>query len=243
VKPEFIPIKTDKFLPPQFDIYSQLDKYLPKLQENDVVFITSKILSIHQGNCVPISDIPNKDDLIRQEADYHLERDPNQEYNVMLTIKDNIIIASAGIDESNSNGYYVLWPNNTDALLKEIRDYLCKKNNIKNLGIISTDSHTMPLRWGVSGIVHGLSGIEPLKDEIGKTDIFGRELQMTKVDQVTPITTMAVWYMGESGEQTPICLGRNITGLTFKENANTSDYFISPQDDIFRPMLKSFYDK
>lgn len=243
MKIEFITVKTDKFTPPKFDIYEQLDKFLPDLQENDVVFITSKVLAIHQGECIARDSILDKDDLIKKEADYYIERDLEQEHNVMLTIKDNIIIASAGIDESNSDNYYVLWPKEVDNLLKEIRSFLCNKYKVKNLAVISTDSHTTPLRLGVSGIATGLIGVEPLKDERGASDIFGRELKITRVDQITPMTSMAVWYMGEGGEQTPICIGRNIEGLVFNEKANTNDFFISPEEDIFKPMLKTFYEK
>jgi F420-0:gamma-glutamyl ligase len=243
MQPEFIPIKTDKFIPPKFDIYNQLDKWLPELKENDVIFITSKILAIHQGDCIPTNSIKNKDELIKSEADFFLERDLEQEHTILLTIKDNIIIASAGIDESNSNGYYILWPKKLDVLLKEIRCYLCKKYSINNLAIISTDSHTSPLKLGVSGLATGIVGVKPLKDERGAKDIFDRELKITRVDQITPMTSMAVWYMGEGGEQTPICIGRNIEGLEFDEEASTKDFFISPEEDIYKPILKVFYEK
>ena len=48
----FTPIKTRLVHPPKDDIYDILDS-LPALEEKDIVFITSKILGIHQGRCVP----------------------------------------------------------------------------------------------------------------------------------------------------------------------------------------------
>lgn len=243
MQPEFIPIKTDKFIPPKFDIYNQLDKWLPELKENDVIFITSKILAIHQGDCVLADSIKDKDDLIRSEADFYIDRDYNSKFPVMLTINDSILALSAGVDESNSFKYYILLPKNAKKLLKEIRNYLCKKHNIKKLGIISTDSRTTPLRRGMSGVVHEVVGVNPLQDKRGSKDVFGRELKITMIDQVTPMTSMAVWCMGEGGEQTPICIGRNIEGLEFDAEANTNDFFISPEEDIYKPMLKVFYEK
>lgn len=49
---KFIPVKTRRVLPPKDDIYPILDDFLPKLREGDIIFITSKILAIHQGRCV-----------------------------------------------------------------------------------------------------------------------------------------------------------------------------------------------
>jgi F420-0:gamma-glutamyl ligase len=43
----FIKVKTGSILPPKDNLYPILDKYLPKLKEGDVIFITSKILAIH----------------------------------------------------------------------------------------------------------------------------------------------------------------------------------------------------
>jgi len=58
---QFIPIKTRAMLPPKDDIYPIFDKYLPPLQNGDVLLITSKIVSIHQGMCLKISDVKDKD--------------------------------------------------------------------------------------------------------------------------------------------------------------------------------------
>ncbi|MDR2416268.1 MAG: coenzyme F420-0:L-glutamate ligase [Candidatus Peribacteria bacterium] len=59
---------------------------------------------------------------------------------------------SAGIDESNANGYFILYPKDCLSFCKEVHQLLCKKFAIRNLGVIITDSTTRPLRWGVSGI-------------------------------------------------------------------------------------------
>jgi dihydrofolate synthase / folylpolyglutamate synthase len=48
-------------------------------------------------------------------------------------MKDNTLIPSAGIDESNANGYYILRPKNIQKMTKEIWQYLKKKCKIKKL--------------------------------------------------------------------------------------------------------------
>src|SRR5690242_4080174 len=105
---QFIPVKTRPLLPPKDDIYPVFKKYMPKLKEGDIVVITSKVLAIHQGRCVKIvtDTAHEKNALIMQEADRYIppERRPNQHWH--LTMKDHTLIADAGIDKSNSNGYY-----------------------------------------------------------------------------------------------------------------------------------------
>jgi F420-0:gamma-glutamyl ligase len=147
-----IPIKTRVLKPPKDNIYDVLKKSLPKLRNGDILCITSKILAIHQGRCISKNQITNKDILIEQEADVFLPRHQVPGGKMMLTIKDHTLIGSAGIDESNANDHYILWPRQTNRFLKEIWLYLRHRFNLKQLGIMSTDSASRPLRRGVIGI-------------------------------------------------------------------------------------------
>ncbi|MDR2190987.1 MAG: hypothetical protein LBP53_07675 [Candidatus Peribacteria bacterium] len=143
---QFIPIKTRPFLPPQDNIFSLFNEYLPPLQENDILFITSKILAIHQGRCIPIENI-SKQALIKQEADQRIASDVVPGKDIYLTIKHHTLIPSAGIDESNAKGHYILRPEQLNEDCKQIFTYLCQKFHLNHLGIIITDSTTKPLRW------------------------------------------------------------------------------------------------
>src|SRR6185437_6429430 len=86
------------------DLFKILETYLPILEENSVVAIASKIVGICEGRVVKKTSNAQKDELAMQEADYYIPREYNQ-YGFILTINNNIMVASAGIDESNSNGY------------------------------------------------------------------------------------------------------------------------------------------
>jgi len=231
----FTPIKTRLVHPPKDDIYDILDS-LPSLEEKDIVFITSKILGIHQGRCVPCEGT-DKTELIRQEADRYLSYRHPSGFNVNLTVTDNVLIPAAGIDASNADGYYIMWPKNVDALCAEIRSFLCQKNKIKDLGIVATDSHTTPLRYGVTGISVGIAGVEPLKDFRGQKDLFGRKLELTQVNQIDALASMAVLLMGESDECTPIVLLRGWDKIAFNEKGSMQDFKISPEEDLYTPLL------
>ena len=229
-------IKTEKVIPGKklFDI---LDKNISNLEENSVVAITSKIISICEGRILPIKG-SNKDKLIEQEADLFLPKQSNK-YNLYLTIKNNLLAVSAGLDESNSNGYYVLWPENPQQAAKEIWQHLTKKFNIKNLGVIITDSKTTPLRWGVSGAAIGYFGFKPLNDLIGTPDIFGRELKMTKVGVVDGLAAAAVLEMGEGDNQTPIAVINDIPYVEFTDKEIEEELAIPIDDDVYSQILTS----
>lgn len=236
---QFIPIKTRKFLPPKDSLEDLLNE-LPKLKDGDVVFITSKILAITQGRCVKVENV-NKDSLIAKEADRIIKKPVMAAGSkIYLTIKDYTLIPSSGIDESNGKGYYILWPKNTNAYLKKIHLYLTKKNRIKNLGIVATDSHTTPLRWGVIGTSTGFYGVEPLLDYRNKKDLFGRKLKYTQSNIVDSLSAMAVLLMGEGKESTPLLIGRGLKMLKFNNKNLYKKFIINPKKDIYRELLKPF---
>jgi F420-0:gamma-glutamyl ligase len=240
---QFIKVKTRKLLPPKDNIYKIFTEHLPKLKEGDVVFITSKILAIHQGRCIKISNPPAgglKSKLIQKEADYILPAHKISGHKFTLSIKDHTLIPNAGIDESNGNGYFILWPKNTQKLLKEIWIFLKKKYKLKNLGVVSTDSHTTPLRWGTTGISTGFYGIKPLKDYRGKKDIFNQKLKVTQSNIVDTLSAMAVLLMGEGNEKTPIVILRQRGLVQFTNKDEFKNLVISPNLDIYKPLLKHF---
>ena len=236
----FIKIQTRAILPPKDDIYLILDKYLPKLHEGDVVFITSKILSIHQGRCKLIGEVKDKDKLVISEADYYIPRSQIPNGYVVLTLKEHTLIPTSGIDESNANGYYILWPEKLQPLLKDIQTYLRKKHKISKLAVIATDSHTNPLRFGITGISIGFYGMKPLFDYRGQKDIFGRRLKMTQTNIVDALSSFAVMLMGEGNERTPIIVGRGVEHIEFANKDYYKSFVIPPENDIYYPLLKAF---
>lgn len=238
---QILPVKTRIMQPPKDDIYALLDEHLPKLCERDIVFITSKILAVHQGKCIPVDSI-DKHDLIKREADKYLaiENHPAISHPYLLTIKDSTLIPASGIDESNANGYYITYPEHTDQLLAEIRSYLCKKYNLKELGVVATDSHTTPLRLGITGISTGIAGVNPIYDYRGAEDLFGRIMKISTVNIVDSLASLAVFIMGEGTEQTPIVIIRDVEKAEFGENFSSKDFYIAPEEDIYAPLLKIF---
>ena len=86
---EFLPIKTRPLIPPKDDIFNIFDEYIKDIKDGDIIFITSKILAIHQWRCILVWDIEKKD-LIKQEADQWIISDIIPGKDMYLTIKNNI---------------------------------------------------------------------------------------------------------------------------------------------------------
>ncbi len=234
-------IKTRKFLPPKDDLWELLSA-VKSLNENSVVAVTSKVVSIGEGRCINVNQI-DKDSLIKQEADKYLPRKFVPEELVMYTLKNNMLIASAGIDESNGKGYYILWPKYANKSAKNIWAFLKNKFKLKNLGIIITDSRLVPLRQGVVGYSIGYFGFKPIKDYRGKLDLFGRELKMETSNIPDSLASAAVLEMGEGKEAQPIAIISQFSDIQFidKEYKGLGDdsFEIDEKKDVFYPFLSS----
>lgn len=232
-------IKTEKIVPKKLSLTEVLDKYLTNLKEKSILVITSKIVAICEGRVVKIGEV-EKDDLIKQEAEFYLPREESK-YNFFLSIKNNILLPSAGIDESNGNGYYILWPKNPQQTANEVRDYLIKRFKLKKVGVLITDSKTTPLRWGTTGVGVAHSGFEALNNYIGKPDIFGHNLQVTKANVMDALAASAVLVMGEGKEQTPLAEISDIPFVNFQDRNPTKkelqDLKIDIEDDLYAPIL------
>lgn len=216
-----------------------LDRTIPPLRDGDVLAVTSKILSLIQGRVVDKNKI-SKYELIQQEADFILETDENP-YDFYLTIKNGILILSAGIDESNVDNVYVLYPENIQTAAAEIWSYLREKNQVQNLGVLITDSTTTILRRGVTGIALGWCGFEPLYSYINKPDLYDHPLRVTQINILDALATAAVFVMGEGNEQTPLAVISEIPRITFQDRPPSPDeeenIQIAPQEDLYGPLL------
>ncbi len=235
-------IKTRVLVPPKDDLFKVLSG-IENIEENTVVAVTSKIVAIGEGACVSISSI-EKDELVKKEADKYLPRECVPGGLVMYTIKNNMLVASAGIDESNGSGYYVLWPVDPNKSAKKIWQFLKNKFKIKNLGVVITDSRLIPLRQGVVGYSIGYFGFNPIKDYRGKKDIFGRKFEMETSNIPDSLATAAVLEMGEGDECKPIALITDITDVEFidkeyKPNNGDFGFDIDEKVDVFYPFLSA----
>lgn len=235
------PVKTDKITVSSTTLLDVLKRSLPSVSEHSIVVITSKIISITEGRVAKVGSI-DKQTLIQNEAQRYIPIEKNN-YSISLTITRNMLIPTAGIDESNGDGYYILWPADPYKTAREVRSYLCNTYGLHHIGVLITDSKTTPLRWGTSGVALAHAGFEALNNYIETPDIFGRNLKVTKANVADGLAAAAVVTMGEGNEQTPLALITDVPFVHFDaDNPSPEDIrelVIDPKEDLYAPIIQS----
>lgn len=217
-----------------------LSESIDKLNEKSIIAISSKVVSLCEGNVLPLKDL-SKDELIEKEADLFIPKKYSK-YGVYLTIKNDFLVPSAGIDESNTNGYYVMWPKNPQESANNCWKFLREKYGLKNVGVILTDSTTSPLKWGVTGKAIAHCGFMSINSKIGDKDLFNKALRQTRINVADGLAASAVLCMGESTEQTPVAIIEDVPFVVFQDHVPSLEELkslrISIKDDLYAPLLE-----
>lgn len=241
-------LQSRPLLPPKDDLYARLDESLVAVPERSVVAVSSKVVAIGEGRCVkaPQEEGPAltaaKDALAEKEAELFIPRDRDAKYPYFFAIRNGTFVASAGIDQSNGNGYFILWPEDPMRSAREIRTHLMEKHGVREVGVIVTDSRGLPLRNGVTGVTIGYAGFRAQRDYRGTPDIFGRHLKFERLNIADSLAVAATLVMGEGNECTPFVLLEDIPGIIFSETESDDPLLsltVSMEDDIFAPFFKN----
>ncbi len=227
------PIKTRVFQEGE-DLFTFITHYFKKLPEKSVIVVTSKIIALAEKRTAIAGNDHVKKKLIRKESEFAI---PTK--YVWLTIKDNIVMASAGIDESNANGKLILLPKDSFKTAKLLRKKLQKKYGVIHLGVLITDSNITPLRAGVTGVALGYAGFRGVKDYRNTPDIFGRKFKFSQTNIADSLATTAVLVMGEGNERRPLAIIKNAP-IEFCDTVNRKELHIDIQDDMYHPLFSKF---
>ena len=205
-------------------ILEALDSHRLTIDTNDVLAIASKIVATVQKRLVKLDSVqpsqsakhlaqrvslePRFVEVVLQEADEVYGGVPK----AILTLKDNILTANAGVDHKNAPpGYVVLWPKFPFMTAKKTREEILDKIG-RSVGVLIVDSRVTPLRMGTTGLSLAVAGFEPVSDERGKRDLFKNVIRVTQRALADDISAGAQLLMGEVDEGIPVVLVRN-TGL------------------------------
>jgi len=189
-----------------------------RLEDNDILAVTSKIIAYAEGRIVKLSDVKPSDkakELARQfslkpEFAELILREADKIYGgvekAVLTLKNGVLTANAGIDNKNAPlNHVVLWSNNSEKWVKQIREEVRRRTG-KEVGVLIIDSGLVPLRIGTIGLALAVAGFKPIKDHRGEKDIFGKPIAITRHAIADDLASAAHLLIGESVEKTPIVL-------------------------------------
>jgi coenzyme F420-0:L-glutamate ligase len=220
-----IPLQTPLILPEHniTDILIQsMEEQHITPHNNDIFIIAESAVATSEGQLINLNTItptpqanalgkqyqvdPREAQLILQEADEILGGVPS----VILTITKGILSPNAGIDASNAPpNHVILLPKNPQKSAERIQRELENHYHCR-LAVIISDSRTQPLRLGTVGVALACSGIEPVEDARGTTDLYGNTLTITRKATADNLTSAAQLLMGEAAESTPAVIARGI---------------------------------
>ena len=238
-----IPLRSERMFE-NFDIFEELLKALKKneekLEEGDILVISTKYISNSQGRVLDLKNTkisPQGQEIsekynLRKEVGEIVNRESDMIFGgiagFVITSSNNIMAPNAGIDKSNAKkGRIILYPNDPFLTSEQIRRKIFLKFFI-HVGVILVDSRLMPARIGTSGITIACSGMEPVLDLRSKKDLEGNPLKVTFQAVADNIATVANYKMGEGGESKPFAIVRN-SGVTL------TDRKISPSETTIDP--------
>ncbi|MCG1043604.1 coenzyme F420-0:L-glutamate ligase [Mycetohabitans sp. B8] len=217
------------------------------LSDGDVLVLAQKIVSKAEGRWVALSSVtPSRQaiDLAQQvgKDPRHVEVVLSESDEVIAYSRKNALITAhrlgfvmgdAGIDHSNvgDDGLVLLLPKDPDSsarqLKKQLHD-LCGAD----VRIIINDSFGRGWRCGSIGTTIGIAGFSPIKNYIGKPDLFGRVLQTSRVAVADELAAAASFMMGQADEGAPVVM---IRGADLPSTEGTTQQLIRPkEDDLFR---------
>lgn len=203
-----------------------LDKFgtepLGEIQEMDIIVIAESALATAEGAVVDLNTVVPSEDAKKFAEEYSM--DPRvAEVTIresdtivggipgfLLCMKNGTLLPNAGIDGSNAPpGKVVLLPSDADGSAERIRREIFRRTG-KHVGVIVADSRTHAMRLGCSGVAIGCSGIDAVVDERGRTDLFGRTLEVTERAVGDCISSACELVMGECDECMPFAVVRGI---------------------------------
>lgn len=214
------------------DLIKFIIKEIPKISEGDILVVTSKIVSLGEGRTTSYTNEKLLEKIIRSESQFAMRTKL-----VWLTIKDGMVLASAGIDKSNANGKLILLPKDSFNSALTIRKSLLKHFKIKNLGVIISDSRTLPLRAGIVGIAVGYAGFKGLHSYKGSKDLFGRVMHFSRTDIADSLATAAVVVMGEGSERQPLAVIKDAP-VVYTDKLNRKELKIDIKEDMYQPLFE-----
>ena len=243
-----LPLLADR-MDEKFDVFEvflkTLKKNETKLEDGDVLVISTKYISNSQGRIVDLENIQISDEGLNVSKKYQLKpeiaevviRESNKIFGgisgFVITSSDNIMAPNAGIDKSNAKkGKVILYPENPYLIAEQLRRKIFLKMLI-HVGVILVDSRLMPARIGTSGVAIACAGIEPVLDMRSKKDLDGNPLKVTFQAVVDNLATIANHKMGEGAESKPFAIVRNSGANLTDRKINSLEMAIDPDQCVY----------
>ncbi len=220
-----------------------------ELQDRDIVIIASTIVAKAEGDTFRLEDIKpgeialdisarNGKDARFIQAVLTRSREVLIEIPFMLvTTLTGHTCVNAGIDESNiENGFLLYPPENPDFSASKIGNGLEKLSG-KRLSVIVTDTNGRAFKIGQTGVAIGIYKIKPIKNWVGEKDLFGKTLEITEEAIADELAGAANLLMGEGAGGIPVVIIRGLDYYCKSRTFIKETHFPKERDIIKKGLL------
>ncbi|MFW9925974.1 MAG: coenzyme F420-0:L-glutamate ligase [Candidatus Thorarchaeota archaeon] len=193
-----------------------------RLESGDILVVTHTIVSIAEKKLYSIEKIiatttarkiseqvgqsAEKVEVALKEASKILREQPT----LITKTRHGIITDFSGIDESNAPpNTLIALPDDPDESARQICNAVKEEIGFK-VPVIITDTQGRPWRKGAVNLAIGVAGMSPFIHNVGKEDLYGKELRSSLVCLADQIAAASELVMGQAGEGIPIVIARGI---------------------------------
>ena len=212
-------------------IIDSLESAGEALRENDLVIVTSKVVSKSEGQVVTFDGTDeHKVAIVESESRRVLRRRGSLR---ITETHHGFINANAGVDLSNADdGTAILLPKDPDRSARRFRGELARRLGV-DVAVLITDTFGRVWRQGVTDVALGSAGLRPVLDLRGTHDATGRLLEATEVAIADEIAGAANLVLHKSAA-TPFALVRGLDPSFFGPGSVSENIVRSKNDDLFR---------
>jgi coenzyme F420-0:L-glutamate ligase/coenzyme F420-1:gamma-L-glutamate ligase len=214
------------------------------IDDGDVLVLASKVVSMAQGCLTKFDTIKPSGEAEKLAEKYELDSrfvevvlsEADEVYGgvpgALLTLKDGVLIANAGVDRKNAPvGFVVLWPVDPHETAEKIRVEILERADRK-VGVLIVDSRVTPLRMGTTGVVIGIAGLKPIRDCRAEKDLYGKEVRITRHALADDLAGAAHLVMGETEARMPAVLAKQVP-ISLTDEADPALLLIAASECLF----------
>ena len=229
---ELLPVAGLPEFRPGDDLAAALAQAAPWLRDDDVVVVTSKVLSKCEGRMVDAPTDPElRDTLRRRLIDAESARVLARKGRTLITENAlGLVQAAAGVDGSNvDSAELALLPVDPDGTARRLVQELHERLGVR-VGVVITDTMGRAWRTGQTDVAIGAAGLTVLHGYAGEHDRHGNELIVTEIAVADEIAAAADLVKGKL-TAVPVAVVR---GLQLHDDGSSARTLVrAGEEDLF----------
>ena len=217
-----------------------------RIEDGDVIVITHVVVSRAEGNVVDLDMVEPSE--FAKSLGRRLKKDPALvevvlrqsksivrmgDGNIICETKHGFVCANAGVDRSNVPGErnVALLPVDPDGSARRIRRRIRELTG-KDVAVVVCDTQGRPFRDGQVNVAVGVAGIDPIRDRMGESDLFGYVLRVKRTAIADELASAAELVIGQADEGVPVAI---IRGYSYprSEEAKATKLIRPREKDLF----------